>query len=98
MEKKQFLLYLNPPRPTFAMDMTSDERQIMGAHIEYWTKFMNQGKVIAFGPVFEPTGAYGVGILEVETKEELQNFIANDPSNGLNSFEFYPMKALYRRP
>jgi uncharacterized protein len=54
MEKKQFLLYLNPPRPTFAMDMTPEERQIMRVHVEYWTKFMNEAKVIAFRPVFEP--------------------------------------------
>ena len=97
MEKKHYLLYLNPPRPTFAMDMSNEEREVMGRHVAYWTKFMEEGKVVAFGPVFDPAGAYGVGIVEVESDEQLQDFMANDPANGINSYEYYPMRAVVKK-
>jgi uncharacterized protein YciI len=97
MEKMHYVLYLNPPRPTFIMDMSDEERTIMGRHVEYWNKFMEKGKIIAFGPVLDPAGVYGVGIAEVESEEELKDFIKNDPANGVNSYEYYPMKAIIKK-
>ena len=97
MEKKHYLLYLNPPRPTFAMDMNDEERAIMLRHVEYWTKFMNEGKAIVFGPVFDPAGVYGVGIIEVENDQQLMDFMDNDPANGLNKYEYYPMRAVFQK-
>lgn len=97
MEKKHYVLYLNPPRPTFAMDMNDEEREIMLSHVVYWTKLMEEGKVVAFGPVFEPGGTYGIGIIEVENDQELASFMANDPANGLNNYEFYPMRAMVKK-
>ena len=55
---------LRPPRPTFISDMTSDEAQLMRAHREYWTPRVESGVVIAMGPVADPTGGYGVAIIE----------------------------------
>lgn len=97
MEKKHYCLYLNPPRPTFFMDITPEEREIMGRHAAYWAKLMEEGLVIAYGPVLDPAGAYGMGIVEVESDEQLQEFMANDPANGLNKYEFYPMKAVVKK-
>jgi hypothetical protein len=34
--KKYFVLKLTPPRPTFAEDMTEEERTIMMQHAAYW--------------------------------------------------------------
>lgn len=92
--KKYFVLKLNPPRATFAGDMTADERSIMQQHVAYWTNLMNQGFVLAFGPVIDPTGVYGLGIIEVDNPEQVAGFIANDPANGLNKYEYYPMMAV----
>lgn len=54
MEKKYYVLHLLPSRPDFAQTMTDEERSIMMSHVAYWTELMNQGKVLAFGPVLAP--------------------------------------------
>jgi uncharacterized protein YciI len=95
-DKKHFFLKLNPPRPSFAMDMNEDEKKIMQNHVEYWRNLLDKGIAIAYGPVFDPKGGYGVGIIAVDSDEHLDNLIKNDPANGLNSYEFYPMRAIYR--
>jgi uncharacterized protein YciI len=89
--KKVFFYKLIPPRPTFAMDMNADERNIMLQHIEYWKQQMEKGIAIAFGPVLDPNGVYGVGIIRVNDEAETQALAENDPavSSGLNSFEIY---------
>ncbi len=94
MNKVHYALYLNPPRPTFMQDMSNEERGIMQKHVGYWNDLMQKGKVLAFGPVLDPKGAYGLGIVEVENEEEVKTMIANDPANGLNNYEYYLMKAV----
>ncbi|HEX5001720.1 MAG TPA: YciI family protein [Bacteroidia bacterium] len=94
MEKKYFVLYLLPSRPDFAQTMTDEERAIMMQHVAYWTEIMNQGKVIAFGPVFDPKEVYGLGIIAVEDEKEVEEFISNDPAGKINKYEYFPMKAL----
>jgi uncharacterized protein len=97
MSKQTFFLKLNPPRPTFAMDMTSDERAVMQNHVAYWTSLLEQGVAIVFGPVFDPKGGYGVGVVSVDNEEELRKIIEKDPANGLNKYEFYPMRAVFKQ-
>jgi uncharacterized protein YciI len=92
--KKHFVLKLNPPRTTFAQDMTDDERSIMQQHSTYWRNFMTKGFVITFGPVLDPKGVYGLGIVEVDGQEQLEEFMANDPARKLCKYEFYPMMAV----
>jgi hypothetical protein len=94
METKFFALYLIPPRPDFALTMSDEERNIMMSHVQYWTKLMNQGLVVVFGPVLDPKEIYGLGIVKVESDEQLKSLIDNDPANGLNRYEFYPMRAV----
>jgi len=92
--KKYFVLKLNPPRPTFVQDMTAEERTIMQKHVVYWTNLMNKGFVVAFGPVLDPAGVYGLGIISVESDELLKTMMQEDPANGLNRYEWYPMMAV----
>jgi hypothetical protein len=94
MESKFFALYLIPPRSDFALTMSDEERSIMMNHVQYWTQLMKQGLVVAFGPVFDPKEIYGLGIVKVESDEQLKSIIDNDPANGLNRYEFYPMQAV----
>jgi len=94
MEKKYFALYLLPSRPDFAQTMTDEERGIMMKHIDYWMKIMNQGKVLAFGPVLDPSEVYGLGIISVDSEEEVKDFIENDPASKINKYEYFPMKAI----
>jgi uncharacterized protein len=94
MNKKHFVLYLFPSRPGFAQTMTEEERAIMMKHVGYWTGLMNQGKVVAFGPVMDPKEIYGLGIISAENEEELKTFIANDPASAINRYEYFPMNAI----
>ncbi len=94
MAKKYYALKLIPPRPTFAQDMTPEERNIMQQHVAYWTNLMQQGNAIAFGPVLDPKGVYGLGIIAVNNEEQLNQLMKGDPASGLNVYEWYPMMAI----
>ena len=96
MDKKHFALKLLPCRPTFAQDMTPEERAIMQQHVAYWRDLMDKGKVLVFGPVMDPKAVYGLGIIEAESEEEVKDFIANDPATKINTYEFYPMRAVVK--
>jgi len=91
-EKKGFFLKLNPPRPSFTTDMTDNERIIMQKHVAYWDPYVNDGTVIVLGPVFDPKGGYGIAVVRVDSDEQLNKLIADDPANGLSSYEVYPMR------
>jgi uncharacterized protein YciI len=75
------------------MDMTQDERNIMLQHIEYWKEQMKKGIAVAFGPVLDPNGIYGIGIIQVDDEGQVKLLAENDPavSSGLNTVETYLM-------
>jgi len=93
-EKKYFALKLIPPRPTFIQDMTDEERKIMQQHIAYWRELMAQGFVVVYGPVLDPAGGYGLGVMCVDSEEQIKNFIAGDPALQINRCEYAPMLAV----
>ena len=74
-----FLCRLNPPRPTFALDMTDEEQQLMGRHAEHWGARMQEGRAILFGVVGDPQGPWGMGVLEADDEDDAQAFTAQDP-------------------
>lgn len=94
MNKKHFVLHLLPLRPDFAQTMTGEELSIMKEHIGYWTDLMNKGKVLVFGPVLDPKEIYGLGIVSVDSEQEVQDLIANDPAGKINKYEYFPMNAV----
>lgn len=95
MEKQYYFLKLNPPRPTFAMDMNPEEREIMNQHVAYWSRPLNEGKVVVYGPVMDPTCPYGIGIME-GSEQEVRDFATNDPAEltKLCKYEIFPMRAV----
>lgn len=95
-EKKYFVVRLTPPRPTFPRDMTEAEKEIMKQHATYWREMQRKGFVPVFGPVFDPKGVYGLGILAVDTEDQASVLIAADPavSSGLQQTEISPMRAI----
>lgn len=94
MSKQHFYVKLIPPRPTFPMDMSLDERAIMQRHIAYTTDLFAQGKVLIFGPVLDPSHPFGMAVFEVESETEVVQLLNGDPSVscGLNRFTVTPMK------
>jgi uncharacterized protein YciI len=75
-----FLIKLLPPRNTFMQDMSPEEAAIMQKHVAYWQSAMEQGKVHAFGPVADPEGGWGLGILETQDRAEAEALCASDPA------------------
>ncbi len=74
-----FVCRLIPPRPTFVQDMSSDERAVMNRHVEYWTERLHEGTAIVFGPVADPRGPYGIGIVRVAGEGAVRELEAGDP-------------------
>jgi len=93
MAKQHFYLKLNPPRASFTFDMTNDEKLVMQHHVSYWKPYVENGIVLVLGPVLDPKGGFGIAVIGVDDEMQLETLIANDPANGLNSYEIYPMKA-----
>lgn len=91
-----FFLKLNPPRTSFMQDMTDEEKLIMQRHVAYWKPYVANGTVIVLGPVMDPGGGYGIAVVEVESEDSLKKLIADDPANGLNRYEYHPMRAVTR--
>lgn len=94
MDRKYFVLYLIPPRPDFVQSMSDEERGIMTQHVAYWKEWLDKGVALVFGPVFDPAATYGIGIVAVETEEQLRSIIKNDPATAINKYEYYPMRAV----
>jgi uncharacterized protein YciI len=74
-----FVIRLIAPRPTFALDMTDEERAIMGRHAAHWQPFIDSGQMVVFGPVLDETGSWGLGVVEADDEDELRAHAAGDP-------------------
>jgi len=86
-----FFIRAQNPRPTFHLDMTSDERTIMERHVAFWSEKATQGIAIVFGPVMDPKGVYGIGIYQVQDEAEMLSLLEQDPAKGLLKYQVMPM-------
>ena len=89
-----FFLKMIPPRPTFAEDMSPAEADTMGAHAAYLEGLAATGIGIAFGPVFDPAGVFGMGIVEAADEAEARTLTDGDPVvvAGIGRYEIFPMR------
>jgi len=95
-----FVFRLQAPRPTFALDMTDEERQIMARHAAHWQPLVEAGQMVVFGPILDSTGSWGLGVVEADDEEELRAFAAGDPAvtTGTAQIEMGQMLAGFVRP
>jgi uncharacterized protein len=95
-----FVFRLIAPRPTFALDMSDEEREIMGRHATYWQPLIDSGQMVVFGPVLDDTGSWDLGVVEAEDEDELRAFAAGDPvvTTGTADVEIGKMLAGFIRP
>jgi uncharacterized protein len=94
-----FFLKLVAPRPSFMLDMNDAEKKIMQEHFLYWKGRQDNGDVLVFGPVLEPAGAYGMGIVEAVDEVGARAFAAGDPAIKANcgfNCEIAPIRAVTR--
>ncbi len=95
-----FVFRLQAPRPTFALDMSEEEREIMGRHAAYWQPFIESGQMVVFGPVLDGTGSWGLAVIEAEDEDDLRVVAAGDPvvRTGTAHIEVGKMLAGFVRP
>lgn len=95
--RKAFLVRLLAPRPTFPFDMTDAERNVMAEHAAYWGGKLAEGTAVAFGPVADPAGPWGLGLVRAAGEEELAAFEQADPAIRANlgfRYQVLPMLQL----
>lgn len=77
--------------------MSAEERAMMQEHGRYWAGEMANGNVLLFGPVADPRGDWGVGIVLGEDEAAVHRMEANDPAmlSGRGfSYEVLPMPVI----
>jgi uncharacterized protein YciI len=86
-----FLFRLIPPRADFAQTMTAEEQSAMAEHMQYWQRLLHEGRVVVYGPVADPEGVWGVGVLRAADRAEVLAISERDPSvtAGVNTFEVF---------
>ena len=81
--------------------MTDDERKVMMAHTAYWMSLLEKGQAIVFGPVLDPAGAWGLGVIQGTDEAEIRTLLVDDPvsKSGLPfKFDLLPMpNAIYKK-
>jgi len=87
-----FVFRLIPPRASFALDLTPEERALMDRHSDHWDVMIDAGRVVVLGPVMDGSGSWGLGVVEGE-EAEIRAFAADDPAvaEGLLRLEIGPM-------
>jgi uncharacterized protein len=88
-----FVFRLRAPRPNFALDMSDEEREVMGRHAAHWQPYIESGQMVIFGPVLDSTGSWGLGVVQSDDEDELRDFAARDPvvTTGTASIELGKM-------
>jgi uncharacterized protein YndB with AHSA1/START domain len=92
--RKFFLCRLIAPRSTFPFDMTAEEQQLMAQHVAYWRSHLVTGTAVVFGPVADPAGVWGLGVMRAMNAEEIHALQAKDPiilANRSFRYETIPM-------
>jgi uncharacterized protein YciI len=95
-----FVYKLIPPRPTFAADMSAEERAVMGAHAAYWRGLLDARTAVVFGPVLDPAGVWGLAVVEARSADDVRAIGAADPavSSGVAECVVHPMLDAAVRP
>ncbi|GJE61556.1 YciI family protein [Methylobacterium trifolii] len=96
---KYYLCKYIPPRPDFLPTMSAEEKGWMGEHGAYLDALLEQGTIVAHGPVMDPAGGYGVSLYRIADDQDIAAFIAQDPivKNGVGHYEHHPMLHLKAR-
>lgn len=92
MTPTHFLYLLHPPRAGFILDMSDDERAIMGQHQAWLAGLLGRGLLLA-GPTLD--GAFGVALFAGSDPAALAELVAGDPAvrAGLCRSALHPVYA-----
>jgi uncharacterized protein len=89
MNDKLFLFRLIPPRADFAQTLTAEEQDVMARHAAYWRELLAAGRVVVFGPVADPEGMWGLGVVRAGSQPEVVEIGEKDPAivAGIATFD-----------
>jgi hypothetical protein len=79
-QPRYFVYRLNPPRPTFADDMTDAERATMREHAGYRSELAQAGIAVVFGPVADPSGVWGLAVVQAPDEGTVWSLGERDPA------------------
>jgi uncharacterized protein len=87
-------------KPDLPVSMTEHEAAVMREHVAYWKVLLDKGTAVAFGPVLDPAGAWGIAIVEADSPAEVEAIRAGDPviRENLGKIDIYPMPGAFVRP
>jgi uncharacterized protein YciI len=77
--------------------MTPEEAELMGQHTAYWRDLTRTGTAVAFGPVLDPAGVYGLAVVRADDDAAARAIADADPvirADAGFAFEIAPMMAL----
>ena len=96
---KYYLCKFIPPRADFLATMSTNEREWMKQHGLYLDQLVKQGLVVAHGPVMDPSGGYGVSLVQIADEQDICALTSEDPiiKNGVGHYEHHPMLDLKTR-
>jgi uncharacterized protein YndB with AHSA1/START domain len=97
---KYFFVRLIPPRATFPFDITPSEREMMMRHAAYWRGMLEEGRAVVFGPVADPKGPWGLGVIKAADEAEVRAVEAKDPPVAEKAgfkYEIFPMMQAVHR-
>lgn len=89
-----FLYRLLPPRPGFPQDMSPEEAEVMNRHLGYWQDLLDREVALAFGPVLDTDGTWGLGLLDMDDEQAARAVGEQDPAvqSGTCTYEVVPMQ------
>ena len=84
-----FLFKLIPPRADFAQTMSEAEQQAMSEHMQYWQRMLDDGRVLVYGPVADPEGVWGMGVVQADSQQDALIVGREDPvvAQGVCTFD-----------
>ncbi|HEX8406355.1 MAG TPA: YciI family protein [Duganella sp.] len=93
---KYYLCKFIPPRADFLSTMSADEKEWMRQHGVYLNQLLDQGLIVAHGPVMDPAGGYGVSLYQIGDDVDIAALTSRDPivHNGVGHYEHHPMLQL----
>lgn len=96
---KYYLCKYIPPRADFLTTLTAAEREWMGQHGAFLNRLLDQGLIVAHGPVIDDTGGYGVSLYQIADDQDIAALTSEDPivKNGVGHYEHYTMLSLKAR-
>jgi uncharacterized protein YciI len=74
--------------------MTEAEIAAMKEHAAYWNTLVDAGSCVTFGPVYDPAGIWGLGIVEAEDEITARKLSDADPAvvKNVGRYEVVPMR------